>query len=213
MNKIMRTKTLLLTAALSAVGLTSSTAQQVFSVNAVGFVNVSVPKGFSMIANPLNAPTNTIPVLFAGVPEGTTLYKFDGTSYSVNVLDLGEWTTPAQTLVPGEGAFILNSTAAAFTVTFVGEVMQGALSNPLPANFSIKSSQVPQTGALVSVLGFPAAEGDTIYQFSNASNSYSIHTLDLGEWTGGEPAPAVGESFFVKKVAAGNWTRTFSVNN
>ena len=44
-----------------------------------------------MIANPLNAPTNTIPVLFAGVPEGTTIYKFDGTPYSVNVLDIGEW--------------------------------------------------------------------------------------------------------------------------
>ena len=208
----MRTKTLLLTAALSAVGLTSSTAQQVFSVNAVGFVNVSVPKGFSMIANPLNAPTNTIPVLFAGVPEGTTLYKFDGTSYSVNVLDIGEWTTPAQTLVPGEGAFILNPGTTNFTVTFVGEVMQGALSNPLPANFSIKSSQVPQAGAVATLLGFPAADGDTIYQFVAAQQAYVIHTLDLGEWSGGEPNIAVGESFFSKKVAAGNWTRTFSVN-
>jgi len=206
----MRTKTLLLTAALSAVGLASSTAQQVFSVNAVGFVNVKVPKGFSMIANPLNAPTNTIPVLFAGVPDGTTIYKFDGTAYSVNTLDLGEWGLPTQTLVPGEGAFI--NMPSEFTVTFVGEVMQGSLSNPLPANFSIKSSQVPQTGALVAVLGFPAADGDTVYQFVNASNSYVIHTLDLGEWSGGEPTPAVGESFFVKKIAAGNWTRTFSVN-
>jgi len=208
----MRTKTLLLTAALSAVGLTSSTAQQVFSVNAVGFVNVVVPPKFSMIANPLNAPTNTIPVLFAGVPDGTTIYKFDGTTFSVNALDLGEWGNPAQTLVPGEGAFILNSTAAAFTVTFVGEVMQGALSNPLPANFSIKSSQVPQTGALDTVLGFPAVDGDVIYQFNSTTQAYVLHALDLGEWGGGVPTPAVGESFFVKKGAAGNWTRTFSVN-
>jgi hypothetical protein len=163
-----------------------------------------------MIANPLNAPTNTVPALFAGVPDGTTIYKFDGTSYSVNALDLGEWGAPAQTLVPGEGAFILNPTAAPITVTFVGEVMQGSLSNPLPAGFSIKSSQVPQSAALDTVLGFPAADGDTVYQFSNGA--YVIHTLDLGEWSGGVPVPAVGESFFVKKVAAGNWTRTFSVN-
>jgi hypothetical protein len=208
----MRTKTLLLTAALSAVGLTSSVAQQVFSVNAVGFVNVAVPPGFSMIANPLNAPTNTVPVLFAGVPDGTTIYKFDGTSYSVNSLDLGEWGNPAQTLVPGEGAFIRNPGTTPFTVTFVGEVMQGSLSNPIPAGFSIKSSQVPQSAALDTVLGFPAADGDIVYQFSNAQNTYVIHALDLGEWSGGVPLPAVGESFFVKKVAAGNWTRTFSVN-
>jgi len=209
----MRTKTLLLTAALSAVGLTSSTAQQVFSVNAVGFVNVVVPPKFSMIANPLTAPLNTIPALFAGVPEGTTIYKFDGTTFSVNALDLGEWGNPAQTLVPGEGAFILNPGTAPFTVTFVGEVMQGALSNPLPANFSIKSSQVPQTGALDTVLGFPAVDGDTVYQFNSATQAYVVHALDLGEWGGGVPTPAVGESFFVKKTAAGNWTRTFSVNN
>jgi hypothetical protein len=208
----MRTKTLLLTAALGAVGLTSSVAQQVFSVNAVGFVNVAVPPGFSMIANPLNAPTNTVPALFAGVPDGTTIYKFDGTSYSVNSLDLGEWGNPAQTLVPGEGAFIRNPGTTPFTVTFVGEVMQGSLSNPIPAGFSIKSSQVPQSAALDTVLGFPAADGDIVYQFSNAQNTYVIHALDLGEWSGGAPVPAVGESFFVKKVAAGNWTRTFSVN-
>jgi hypothetical protein len=208
----MRTKTLLLTAALGAVGLTSATAQQVFSVNAVGFVNVVVPPNFSMIANPLNAPTNTIPALFAGVPDGTTIYKFDGTSYTVNTLDLGEWGLPAQTLVPGEGAFIRNPGTAPFTVTFVGEVMQGSLSNPLPANFSIKSSQVPQAGTVATLLGYPAADGDTIYQFVSAQQAYVIHTLDLGEWSGGEPNIAVGESFFSKKVAAGNWTRTFSVN-
>jgi hypothetical protein len=92
--------------------------------------------------------------------------------------------------------------------------MQGSLSNPLPANFSIKSSQVPQAGTVATLLGFPAADGDTIYQFvpSATGGAYVIHTLDLGEWSGGEPNIAVGESFFSKKVAAGNWTRTFSVN-
>src|SRR5687768_8351279 len=57
---IMRTKTLLLTAALAAAGLTSSMAQ-VFSVNAVGFVNVTVPaSSFALLANPLNQPTNDL---------------------------------------------------------------------------------------------------------------------------------------------------------
>jgi hypothetical protein len=208
----MRTKTLLLTAALSAVSLTTSMAQQVFSVNAVGFVNVPVPPGFSMIANPLNAPTNTIPALFAGVPDGTIIYKFDGTSFSVNALDLGEWSAPTQELKPGEGAFIRNPGTAPFTVTFVGEVVQGNQSNPIPAGFSIVSSAWPSSGKLDTDLKFPAVDGDIVYQFSNAQNTYVIHALDLGEWSAGVPTPAVGESFFVKKVAAAAWTRNFSVN-
>jgi hypothetical protein len=64
-------------------------AQAVYSVNAVGFVKVTVPAGFSMIANPLKAPTNTVGALFADAPDGTTVYKYDGTNYSVNGKDFG----------------------------------------------------------------------------------------------------------------------------
>lgn len=209
----MRTKTLLVTAALSAVGLSSSMAQQVFSVNAVGFVNVDLPKGLALIANPLKAASNTIKDLFAGVADGTTVYKYDGTAFSINTLDLGEWSDPAQTLLPGEGAFVRNPGAAA-KVTFVGEVMQGSLSNPIdgPNKLSIKSSQVPQAGKIVADLGFPATDGDTVYQYNNAAGAYAIHTLDLGEWSDGEPALAVGEAVFVRKVDKSDWKRTFSVN-
>ena len=52
----MRTKTLLLTAALAAAGVVSSMAQ-VYSVNSVGYVNLTLPNGFSMIANP-NPPSS-----------------------------------------------------------------------------------------------------------------------------------------------------------
>ena len=45
---------------------------QVFSVNAVGYVNKTIPaNGFAMISNPLKAADNTIDKLFAGVPAGT----------------------------------------------------------------------------------------------------------------------------------------------
>jgi hypothetical protein len=209
----MRTKTLLLlTAALGAVGLSTSMAQQVFSVNAVGFVNVDVPKGLSMIANPLKAATNTIAALFATAPDGTTIYKYDGTQFTINTFDLGEWGLPNDTLVPGEGAFIRNTSTAAFQVTFVGEVSQGALTHPIPQGLSIQSSEVPQSAKVATDLAFPATDGDTIYQYDNAAGAYVIHTLDLGEWSSGEPVPKVGESFFVRKVDNKPWTRTFSVN-
>ena len=50
----MRTKALLLGAAVGAIGLATSMAQ-VYSVNIVGYVNTTIPTGFSIICNPLNA--------------------------------------------------------------------------------------------------------------------------------------------------------------
>jgi hypothetical protein len=212
----MRTKTLLLTAALSAAGLATSMAQSVFSVNAVGYVNVELPEGFSMIANPLVAADNTVAALFAnaGLADGTVIYKFNsGTgSYDINAYDFGEFANPAMTLVPGEGAFVLIPAGGASTVTFVGEVSQGSLSHAVPAGFSIQSSEVPQSGQLDTILGFPATDGDVVYRFSNATGNYAISAFDFGDWDNA-PVPAVGESFFVNKVAATDWTRSFSVNN
>ena len=55
----MRTKTLLLTAIVGALGFTAAQAQ-VYSVNAVGYVNKSIPSGFSIVANPLNNGDNKV---------------------------------------------------------------------------------------------------------------------------------------------------------
>lgn len=211
----MRNKAFLLTAALGAFCADSAMAQ-VYSVNAVGYINVTAPKGFSMIANQLDAGAgnNTVGKLFAGVPDGTTLYKYTGTGYVINGYSevLGDWDDPAMTLVPGEGAWINNPTQAAITITFVGEVKQGALVNSIPAGFAIRSSIVPQSGQLDTVLGFPAAEGDTVYFYRNGSYQISAYSDALGEWDT-PPVPAVGESFWTKVSAAKDWNRQFSVNN
>jgi hypothetical protein len=113
------------------------------------------------------------------------------------------------TLNPGEGAFIFNP-GDAFDALFVGEVMQGsALTTPLVQGFQIVSSIVPQSAELDTVLGFPVAEGDVVYQFNNATGTYSITAFEFGEWA--PPVPAVGEAFFVNKVAAVDWVRNFTV--
>jgi hypothetical protein len=193
----------------------------VYSVNAVGYINVDVCPGFSMIANQLVQPTgeNTVAKLFAGVPEGTTLYMFDPSTsaYLVNSFEVGEWTLPNMTLSPGQGAFIKNPGTTPFKVTFVGEVPQGNLSTPLVAGFQVVSSQVPQKAALDTVLGFPVVETDVVYLFDCATQNYVVKAYEIGEWTGGTaPEPNVGEAFFVKKAATPAptpWTRSFSVNN
>jgi len=220
----MRTKTLILTTALSVAGA-ATTMAQVYSVNAVGYVNKTLVPGFQMVANPLDAGAgnNTVAKLFAGVPAGTVVYKYSAGSFAINDYDpdtygAAGWADTAQTLVPGEGVFLKLPGTANVTITFVGEVMQGSLSNPLPAGFSIRSSQVPQSAALDAVLKFPVANGDFIYQFNATTKAYVISDYDTDSygpqgWAAAAPAPAVGEAFWVKKLAATNWVRDFSVNN
>jgi hypothetical protein len=118
------------------------------------------------------------------------------------------------TLNPGEGVFINNTSAGAIDLTLVGEVPQGTDSNmSVGVGFSIVSSTVPQTGALDTVLGFPAGLGDAFYLFDNAANGYNVYNYSFAGFGGNPPVPAVGEAFFVNKQVAADWTRDFSVNN
>lgn len=207
----MRTKLLLSAAVLGVAGIIAASAQ-VYSVNVVGYINVDVPPGFSMIANQLDSGNNTVGSLMPSVPEGTTLFKFNPATgaYVGNAFEFGEWGDPTMTLNPGEGAFVQNTSGALFKALFVGEVKQGALSTPLVSGFQIVSSQVPQAGAVDSVLGFVPEEGDTVYRFNNATGAYTAAAYEFGEWVA--PVLNVGEAFFLNKVGTGtSWTRTFNV--
>jgi hypothetical protein len=206
----MRTKTLLLSAAVGAASLVAASAQTVYSVNSVGYVNVTLPAGFSLIANPLDAGDNALSNVFGdSLAIGSTVFKWDnGTSQYTSSTYLGVWS-PDLELAPGEGAFI--NVGAETQVTFVGEVLQGDLTNPIPAGFSLQASQVPQEDTLDN-LNFPAAVGDTVYFWDNGTSQYTSTTY-LGVWSPSDPTPKVAEGFFVSTGAAKDWTRTFSVNN
>jgi hypothetical protein len=208
----MRTNSLLLAAALVAGGAITSVAQTVYSVNAVGYVNLTIPVGFSMIANPLNTTNNGIAGLFstATTPEDTTVYKWTGASFVSSTFSFGDWDNKALTLNPGEGAFI--SAVTAFTNTFVGEVMQGSLTNALPVGFSIRASIVPQAGTATE-LGLTATmnEDETVYRYNNATSRYVSSTFSFGDWDN-LPSFNVGEAFWINKTAVASWVRNFSVN-
>jgi hypothetical protein len=213
-KQTMRTNTLLLAAAIGVAGASSAFAQ-VYSVNAVGYVTLDLPSGFSIIANPLDAGAgnNTVEKLFTAVPTGTIIYKYGAAGYEIISFDpdLGGWDPTGKVINPGEGFWI--RLPAATKVTFVGEVMQGTLSNPIPAGFSLKASQVPQAGKLQTDLKFPVATGDVVYKYSSPAG-YAIASFDpdLGGWDPAEPTIGVGEGFWARKVAVGDWARTFSVN-
>jgi hypothetical protein len=226
----MRTKTLLLAVTAFAAGLVASTAQTVYSVNAVGYVNLTFPNGgLALVDNPLDGTNNLLNTILPSVPNDTLLYRFNPSSgiyydaesfidVSVGWFDGGG--NPSTTvLAPGEGFFLKFPDTSSVTVTFVGQVPQGALSNPIPAQYSLRSSQVPQSLGL-SAMGFPADPDDLVYFWSYSGQTWkdAISYVGGGQWvdfgSGNllDPAPAVGEGFFVVKANAANWTRTFSVN-
>jgi hypothetical protein len=232
----MKTKTLILTATLSLAGLVSSQAQ-VFSSNAVGYVNLTIESvGWTAFTNPLNASDNSIGALFSGVelPDATSLQKWDadlglfvGATYSVieGFPELSGWDNPNLIMNPGEGAFIGNTSGAPIVVTFVGEVLQFDDSNmDLPVGFSMVGSKVPTDGTLES-LGladnFGADQDATSVQLWDSTlQSYVGSTYGyidgFPEFTGfdNDLEIKVGTSFFVQIPPGGatTWDRDFDVN-
>jgi hypothetical protein len=201
---------------------------QVFSVNAVGYVNKKVPGGgkLALISNPLDAGpgNNTIANLFKGVPARTQIYKFNaaGTGYDIAEYDdIDNAFLPASAAAlevkPGEGVFVKNNSAAEITITFVGEVMQGTVVNQLPAGLSIRSSIVPQAGP-IDTLGLVGAAKDQFYKFDVTAQAYVIWDFDdidnawIKAGVASVPAVDVGEAFFYRSNVPKTWTRTFSVN-
>ena len=208
----MRTKVLLCAAALAA-SLASSSAQ-VYSLNVVGYYNVTVPAGgFFMIANQLNTTNNTLRGLLPARPDGSQFFKYAG-GYAAAASDGVDWDTDF-TLNPGEGGFYKDVTGGSGqTLTFVGEVLQGPLTNTLPVGNSIRSSIVPQEGKLTADLGVPGEDGDQVFVYNNGYAAFANDGVDWDNPGGGGPTIKVGQGFFYKKVTGGtatSWVRNFTV--
>jgi hypothetical protein len=195
-------------ALLASVLFASTAAAQTYSVNAVGYINTPLISGFNLVANQLNTGGNSVAEVYPVLPDGTMLYTYSADAgFRVIQFD-GEWLPSGETVVaPGTGHFL--RVPAATTVTYVGDVPQGALTTPLVAGFNLVGSKVPQTGKLQADLGYQPADGDLIYQYG--PGGYTVTQYD-GEWLPAEPAVKVGEGLWIRKAAAGNWTRQFSVN-
>jgi hypothetical protein len=215
----MRAKTLLLTAVLSAATLAAVAQTPVFSVNAVGYVNVTVPAGqFALLANPLNASSNVLSAVLPDVPNNTVVYVFEnGAFIPITKRSATLWSGGLggnQPLAPGQGFFVKAPAGTVVPITFVGEVPQGTnLTVNVPAaGFHLLGSIVPQAGKVQTDLGLPAAVNDVIYTFDSASQSYTPSTKRAALWTPSEPVIDVGRGFFLKAGAPVTWTRSFSVN-
>jgi hypothetical protein len=219
---------------LVAAGALSSMAQSnVYSLNVVGYVNISLTNGYQMVANQMDLD---------GTGTNNTLASVFGTALP-NLTQVLAWNPAGQTFVlstyrastgvfggdpadvttfglqPGQGVFVnLNNSAAPTTITTVGTVMQAGSGVPakLPQGYSIVSSQAPLSGGLTTVLGYPAGNLDQALTWDVVNQTYVLSTYRAATstWGGaGEPNVAVGQSLFVNvhSAAGATWTNTFVV--
>ena len=130
------------------------------------------------------------------------------------------------TCAPGGAFFYFNPNATA-SITFVGEVPQGSLSSPIPANYSLCSALVPSSPPLTAASGFPGVDGMFYQTFNGTSQTYSglwdyltaADSPDGGtgwydDTTGSPvtPTPAPGVGYFIfNPGAAVQWNMTFNV--
>jgi hypothetical protein len=231
----MRTKALLGAAALAAGALTTMAQSNVYSLNVVGYINLTLTEGVNLIANQLDADgygtNNTVPGVFGSVlPPGSSVYTWNGASYNIQTWNRNKpgtatnWNTPSYSLNPGQGAWVVIpsgtlGTTKSLTVTTVGTVLQGALVNSnLPAlgGVSLVSSIVPLAGGLQTALGYNAGVNDTVYAWNGTSYTISTYALNKTKtatnWGPSEPAITVGEGFWLKTSAGAAWSNYFTVN-
>src|ERR1051325_1454281 len=218
----MRIKTVLCAAALLAAGAATSMAQNVYSLNVVGYVNATVVSpGYTPLNNPFkltdNSLTNVVDPADA-IPVGTRLLTFTNGTYTTVAKGASQsWGTSGAantTQIPnGKGYYLRNLSGSPFTVTFVGEVPQGALSNTFisASGYSFVGSMVP-AATFVGSLGVQPGTGDRILRFGlNGSQTYTTYSWSGTAWSGGTgtnatdtalgPPVNVGEGFFYRNLS------------
>jgi hypothetical protein len=216
----MRTKTALLTAAVLAAGVLASVAQNVYSVNVVGYVNKTLlgDGKFTLLANPLSGATNTLDGILKGaLPTNAKVLKWNGTSFTTYQRTAAGWLPPTAgsvTLNPGEGFFVqLPAGSSDTNVTFVGEVLQGNLVNSYSDLYNLTGNKFADSGTLTS-LGFTnIPPNDKVLLWNSTAQSYTTFTKTASGWLPpAGPSIDVGDGFFVNTPAGTfDWTRDVSV--
>jgi len=214
---------------------------QVYSVNVVGYVNTTLQAGqWALLNNPLSNGDNSVATVLQ-LPAGSSgvqvfTWNADKQSFlgptiyleGVGWLD-SDPANPVTAIAPGSGFFVLNGTATALTMTFVGEVLQGSQTTAIKAaKWNMVGSKIPVASNLgtpsdTASLQFPAVTGDQVFPFDVAAQGYvgPYIYLDGMGWLPSDPNDTsttgptipVGNGFWVLRTAdAGpDWTRTFTV--
>lgn len=178
-----------------------------------GYTKLALPAGDWMISNPFLSSNMNISALLSSVPQSTTLKFWGETNWTrTATFSSGAWDQPDWPLVPGDGAMIHAPTNV--TLTFVGQVVEGAITNILPAGFSVRSSIFAAPN--VDELGLVITNGDYIQkwdgtQFICYTNNGTHLTNCLWNclvrptWAPTEPSLAPGDAFIIHTATNRVW--------
>jgi hypothetical protein len=229
----MRTKTILLTAALVAAGVASSMAQSsnVYSLNVVGYINVPINPNYNLISVQLDADgVNSInTILTNGTPDGTIAYQWNGAGFN----QLGQYFVAGggwydnsfnfltNRVPPGTALFLYSPQPTTNMLTMVGTVDQTTNSFLVQHGYGFYAIDVP-IATDITTNGFPTGpniDGSLYYSFDshngytqvaqyfNAGNGWYDNSFNQVH-----PTPPVGTGFVVYNPSAGaTWTQIFSV--
>ena len=232
----MRTKVLLCAAALAA-SLASSMAQNVYSLNVVGYVNVTLPSlQFSAVANPLDATmggtvtgANQMAAIFGStngnIAGNSKIQQFVSAlnDYSAQITYSGiskKWGSTFD-MPPGAGALYYNAGATPTVVTFVGQVPQGSYNVASLGNlqFSLVGSPVPIGGDITNsttVVGLLPAANDGVQTFNSAANDWNASSKwsAIGKKWSATASSTIGAGqgfLYYRAGAATTWVSNFTV--
>jgi hypothetical protein len=191
----------------------SITCSQVVTLQSPSAYTLTLPPGYSLIANQLDHGSNTLNELFpnpTGALNGDQIRKYNCSgTYTVFVAastsptgwsDVNSNPVPATTLVPGEGAFYFNNQATNRTITFTGTPHVPVLPLALPCgcgNLNLVSRQTNDVGTFENIIGASPREGAQLFRFTGAA--YTTYTFSSAAWGPSVPSVNVGEAVFINQ--------------
>jgi hypothetical protein len=161
----------------------------VYSPNEAGYLQVELPAGYGLIANPFDCGRNTVAeVLGEAWAIGTTVYQFDASrqAYTATQFGDGAWLNPGERLSTGTGAFIHLATLS--TLVLGGLTDRSATHPELEGGWNL-------VGPPVAASSIVPEDGDRIVILA-ADNSYQYYSFDFGEWEPAVPSVRLGEGFW-----------------
>jgi hypothetical protein len=212
----MKNKTLLIAAAALVAGVVSLEAQ-VYSANIVGYANVPLVAGYTLVANPLDDGNgNQLTNILSTLPNKSQLLQWNGTGYNTAIVKgASGWASNVQ-LSPGGGFFI--KVASATTNTFVGTVgavglaTGGTTTNALATGYNLVGSQIAFAGDATTDpninLGTTLANKSQLLNWDTGLQGFDTAVIKGASGWGGTFPITVGEGFFVKPSSAVNWVQT-----
>jgi hypothetical protein len=207
-----------------AAGVATSMAQNVYSLNIVGYANVPTPVGYSFQSNPFNSGVTNGGNEVLAISDDSQVLIWQSVSFKTYVMDstspsgfanTGGSPIDAPLLTNGVGYLYYNASGVSNNNTYVGTVRTGTNTLSLRSSppFSAVGSPIPYAGGVKTVLGLNGGDDSQIQLLKTnpggAITGFDIYVYDSSQvsgfaTTGGapkaEPVVAVGAGFFFQNA-------------